>query len=836
MFKKFLKSKLQKGQSMIFMAISIPILFAMIGAAADFGWLYLNQSRLQNAADAAAFAGAQKLLERDVSSLSTTYRKVKLISNYDEDLARLVNEHVISSADTSEGDIIAKKYAKLNLSGWLGDENLKVVDIGPARGTFTVNDTEPNEWGTVKFKHLLYGKDEEDYKTLYYTVILTEKLDHIFKDIMDYFGFMNLNSKAVAVARISIYRQKPNTPDDPNDPNDPNSPINGDSLYKQMVSLRNSMVFADWWQIKREYTASIDTDKMRNTYKISSEYFDSNGDIKSDKKDRVTTLLARMLSVQAKGNEYVDGNFYRTETLTLHGYSKAATGGGGEDGVVMDQRNFDSLFCDLKVDRSEKDMKDTDPGSNRTVYNLKTNSNVIESTDTFSKSGLTGEEVWKLRIHDLINVGRWNGSIYEPTYDYPYKVRYSDNETYDPLYVKIESEDNYVDTGSGRNTVRQFIININATNTASNDRPMFLFYDGPQLYSGKNQARWEEDWRESWKHLVSDDVANSRNNIDDSIDYVLDSQYMTENPANGTLLTSSKRNLRKSLPVIINFYQNFRGVFFFPNSPVVINGNRKNFEGFVIAQKFLRLKQAADFPDKAENPSGYYYFKDDRGNEYYKNDDDLVYYHKKAEGGTRYIQIITVTKSNGEKVIRYRNVVYAKGPVLDAHKDPFNGDDITLSDSIYVDPNGKCVVLSPSTSDILYTYTWMNQEKSNLTKAFVGAGKYYEKEYVHVNPMYIDEMGNVQYAALGDDYKLPVRPTPIVSQHYGYVSGNENYNLIDDQNEIIFDWSNRYVFNFNSVRYNGYDQIILANYTKLNDSSRNVYDAFYTTIRSDWIK
>ena len=48
--------------------------------------------------------------------------------------------------------------------------------------------------------------------------------------------------------------------------------------------------------------------------------------------------------------------------------------------------------------------------------------------------------------------------------------------------------------------------------------------------------------------------------------------------------------MRDSLPVIINFNAYFRGIFFFPNSPVVVNGNDKNFYGHVIAKEFVMLK------------------------------------------------------------------------------------------------------------------------------------------------------------------------------------------------------------------------------------------------------
>ena len=47
---------------MVLYAILIPFLLMGVGAAIDLGWYYLNVSRLQNAADAAVVAGAQKLI------------------------------------------------------------------------------------------------------------------------------------------------------------------------------------------------------------------------------------------------------------------------------------------------------------------------------------------------------------------------------------------------------------------------------------------------------------------------------------------------------------------------------------------------------------------------------------------------------------------------------------------------------------------------------------------------------------------------------------------------------------------------------------------------------
>ena len=60
-----LKISKQHGQATVLYALLMPILFAFVGVGMDLGWYYLNVSRLQNAADAAALAGAQALVQKD---------------------------------------------------------------------------------------------------------------------------------------------------------------------------------------------------------------------------------------------------------------------------------------------------------------------------------------------------------------------------------------------------------------------------------------------------------------------------------------------------------------------------------------------------------------------------------------------------------------------------------------------------------------------------------------------------------------------------------------------------------------------------------------------------
>lgn len=69
----------RRGQAMVLWALLTPIFILFVGAGMDLGWYYLNVSRLQNAADAAALAGAQALV-KDGKAFEDYY-PVALVSN-----------------------------------------------------------------------------------------------------------------------------------------------------------------------------------------------------------------------------------------------------------------------------------------------------------------------------------------------------------------------------------------------------------------------------------------------------------------------------------------------------------------------------------------------------------------------------------------------------------------------------------------------------------------------------------------------------------------------------------------------------------------------------------
>ena len=58
-----------RGQALVLFALLIPILILFAGVGLDLGWYYLNVSRLQNAADAAALAGARTIINTNSDKL-----------------------------------------------------------------------------------------------------------------------------------------------------------------------------------------------------------------------------------------------------------------------------------------------------------------------------------------------------------------------------------------------------------------------------------------------------------------------------------------------------------------------------------------------------------------------------------------------------------------------------------------------------------------------------------------------------------------------------------------------------------------------------------------------
>jgi len=612
----------QSGQTSILFALLMPIFLLILGLVLDLGWYYLNVSRLQNAADAAAVAGAQKLLT-DKDNFSD-YKNVSLVGKYPGKVSNQFNTSNESALETiTASQTTAKKYASKNLSG---DENILV-----------------NSWTKNEIEHeapILYVQENN----LYFVVKLKENITHFF--LPGWFNEMGApvtsiamvskNASAVVAAEDEI-NPTSKLPDLPSTLDIPDMDL---SIFPDMPTLKDLNIISD--NDRKELESDRDRNVIIGNWEIQNYYrqaknntADSTGITPFYKIYGYSLYAERWNHFKDFFNHYKTGSFYRTQTLTIRDDVKDTNEDGKVDTygtkssvsatpaaisdnnpAVNEPRTYNPIFAsNMKVGSNGWDSKINNYQLAGLPYtadkldsiNIDFSTEVyFDTTDKNNKwlkdtdwdlplgveTGITkfgNTKGWKgentsntdmairnLRIHTSIN------------FDDVYPVR-SDQNSPDILWARIESEPMlyHPDTVNGvggkvtisaLNSVNQLIINANASNADSSCRPYVIFYDGPERYSTAN-------------------------------------------------------NTRDSKPVILNLKQPFRAILYAPNSPVVIIGNAKEyFQGFVVAKKYMRLKDENDFvfdgytniPDLSIYSARTYYAKGDtaKKNPFYKITDE----------------------------------------------------------------------------------------------------------------------------------------------------------------------------------------------------------------------
>ena len=434
MLEKIFKRCGSRGQALVFFALMIPMTFMFFGAAFEFGWWYLNQSRLQNAADAAVVAGAYKIKEESDPKLRLrNYKKVEFISNDDDEFKKFIKLQQTATVDRSDAEEYisyedAKKYAVDNLP------NMKVVKLN-APEAYLIKDSK-----TVT-------------EHIYYAVELSGTLDHLF-EITKYLGEMPI--KAVALTRLT-------------------QEINGEALLPQVLLHRDGdadkgikpKIIYDWQRSGQTYS---------NPRTIRTTNGDEQASLKVD---------------------YTTGNTYRTEKIVLdgggHSEGSAAKKNTGDKywrsyaaSVKNGKYEMDDMFIDFRPEivydsRSFKEDWDiTLPALSGMSYQ-----NMVETKNSLALRILATidfKEPYKIRANTDSNgneIKDSQGNSLLPS---------------DPLYIRIESEPIYNDGITNvHSSVRQIIINVNAAsddptgyNTKKDDegnyiyRPLVIYYEGPE--------------------------------------------------------------------------------------------------------------------------------------------------------------------------------------------------------------------------------------------------------------------------------------------------------------------------------------------------------------------
>ncbi len=470
-FRSIIHSAVQRGQVMVLYAFLIPLLFLFVGVGMDLGWYYLNVSRLQNAADAAALAGAIKLTKAENAVLGEYY--YALVDGKPSDFE--VKDYHAYILDESGGYVQkevgktgAEKEARLYA-------NQNLVDLGLEHSNIEERTKVFNEWITVgklsdvSFEAVLYSK-EADYQLermskksangiKYYTVTLQEKISHLFLG-----GFDPMDATVVAYVRL-----RPRE-------NDLNTAV---SKLKDEHTIEN-------WQYQDKFH---NYQENWNHYRQSVSGSDGQKNIVYKTGDDVRTETVNVeIAIGASSNN----------TKTSAGQKTSANGNNYYSELEVDSLNID-FNQDFNV--SSAVTKDWDIRSPLTVDGAKV---------TFrGKSGWDETHGYDLRIQGLINFNdAWRNRNLLDTDP-------SNNLEPDPLWARIESDpmwskDVRWGNQTSLNSVHQMIITINRDNTEAvtkdeygNDnldsdgnvrkvykyRPLFIVYMGPESNEENSTVR-----------------------------------------------------------------------------------------------------------------------------------------------------------------------------------------------------------------------------------------------------------------------------------------------------------------------------------------------------------
>ena len=269
---------------------------------------------------------------------------------------------------------------------------------------------------------------------------------------------------------------------------------------------------------------------------------------------------------------------YRQEILTVKSEIKKEGKENNKD-VYYDLSDKQTIFLDLGADLNYKDSNSSGKGLFKYSWDVSDaqsgssvkNSITAKKNDWVSSNpSLTYQpeiSYMKYRVHTNINIDKnWTVRKNQTKTD-KYTSYYTSmgesvpDSPKDPLYMRIESEElNEADLDRQNTTVRQINININVSNTGEKDRPLVIFYEGPDR------------------------------GLTEAYDQAEISGNQTVNPKE----TYGELTLRDPQPLVLNLNADFRGILFAPNSPVIIKGNGHKFEGFVVAKEFYTGTTSSD--------------------------------------------------------------------------------------------------------------------------------------------------------------------------------------------------------------------------------------------------
>ena len=259
------------------------MLFVFVGVTFDLSWYYLNVSRMQNAADAAVIAGAQKLTKKN--QILSGYNSAFLINGFSS------YECYEVTRDISTGDKVAKTYVGKNLakdgSTWDDDE---IIDLWTRKN--------------ISFTSTLYSGNKDNLETLYYHVMLEEEVPHLLLNGW----FPEMPVQVSSVARINYY-------------------LKGYDLFHQMKKLGDKQTYKDLAELgaekdfepetiaERGILPEISSDEEGNNPYVKTFNFASQDFIQQAFDDLIVTISDPNAPIELPNIGGSDTSNYRTRRI-----------------------------------------------------------------------------------------------------------------------------------------------------------------------------------------------------------------------------------------------------------------------------------------------------------------------------------------------------------------------------------------------------------------------------------------------------------------------------------------------------------------------------------------
>ncbi len=651
-------SSARRGQIFALYALMVPIILLFTGLAFDLGWYYLNVSRLQNAADAAALAGARKIIDTNSTKLKdlvpVLVAKLPADNGLDDDGEPRVEtststETTTDTTETEAGTTITttettttttttiSKTQLKDLDWTDGDttaKNYTVKNLGTTQNVQTDTDETASliidNWSLFNsaskrqvVPDLNLVKVNGDF---YYIVKLDENIRHFFLSGW----FDSMDAKVVAIAKLVPKDQvivETNT-----------TVKTWDEFIAKIRDIINRNVIVGNWEVQNAYKNSggglVNVAKVNITDPITGEavkFYDENG----NERTQVTAYEASFGTTVYSGawnhfqdfkNHYYRGDFYRKETVIVKDDVEFTSDPNGED-IIDRNGNRGTITSYGKGKYGESSSVSATSAAINTnkkdlaVYNPEKKGRRKTYQDGITETGDVGlPYTWKrldsinidFRVEDTLS-GKWLSEDWDwdlalagdTTADYPNVTTSNTDFDEKGAYTKddnikrlrIHTSIKFEDPYKVRPDVDK-PDEPDVLWARIESEPMLYHPDIMDRAYGKLTSKKNQTGLNSVNQII---LNFNQSNYDTSAQRYRPLIIFYDGPETYSIYSyydTVNKFVRKSQPVIVNLNAPYRVILYAPNSPVAVIGTdevKNKFRGFIVAKSYVTLKTEDDF-------------------------------------------------------------------------------------------------------------------------------------------------------------------------------------------------------------------------------------------------